>query len=419
MTGIGSTFVLRGVNVLDESGGFEGPVDVHVEDGVVARSTDSAPSIDASGLWLMPGMFDCHSHLGIASTDVLKCLNTPITEWTLQAAATARTMLEAGVTSARDVGGIDAGIRNAIDAGLIPGPRTQISINMLSQTGGHGDGFLAGPGFEMTSGYLFPEYPGRPPMVIDGVDAMRRTVRALLRAGADWIKVCATGGVMAPTDDPQGAELTLEELQAAVFEAGRKGKAVVAHAIGGEGIDNAIDAGVRSIEHGQFLTEAQAAKMVANGTFFVPTLAIVNDLIRMAEAGELPEYGVRKLGPLAAKLGEAVRVARDAGIPIATGCDYIDASQHGRNLEEIFLLHREGLLLEEALLAATRTGAELCGVGDHLGRIAPGYTFDAIVFDEEPHAELFLRREAVTGVLKGGEAVVRHPRLREAEAVPA
>lgn len=424
MTGIARTFVLRGVNALDDSGSFDGPHDVHVSDGVIthvgdARSPDPAPSIDASGLWLMPGVFDCHSHLGISSTDVLKCLNTPITEWTLNAAATARTMLEAGVTFARDVGGIDAGIRDAIETGLIPGPRTQISINMLSQTGGHGDGFLAGPGFEMTSGYLFPDYPGRPPSVIDGVDAMRRTVRALLRAGADWIKVCATGGVMAPTDDPLGAELTLDELRAAVFEADRKGKPVVAHAIGGEGIDNAIDAGVRSIEHGQYLTEEQAAKMVARGCYFVPTLAIANDLIRMADAGEIPEYGVRKLGPLAPRLGEAVRLARDGGIPIAVGCDFIDASQHGRNLEEIFLLHREGLSLEDALLAATRTGAELCGVGDRLGRIAAGYVLDAILFDEEPSAELFRRRGAVTGVFKGGEAVVRHPRLRAVEPVEA
>jgi imidazolonepropionase-like amidohydrolase len=368
----------------------------------------------------MPGVFDCHSHLGIWSTDALRCLRTPISEWALRAAATARTMLEAGVTFARDVGGIDAGIRDAIDAGLISGPRTQVAINMLSQTGGHGDGFLAGPGFEMTSGYLFPEYPGRPPTVIDGVDSMRRTVRALLRGGADWIKLCATGGVMAPTDDPLGAELTLEEIGTAVFEAARKGKPVVAHAIGGEGIDNAIDAGVRSIEHGQYLTEAQAAKMVASGCFFVPTLAIVHDLLRLAAAGEIPDYGVRKLAVLEPKLGEAVRIARDAGVPIALGCDFIDESQHGRNLEEIFLLHQAGLSLEQALLAATRNGAQLCGVGDRFGRIAPGYVFDAIVFDEEPSdPALFARRGAVSGVFKGGEAVVGHPRLSAVEAVAA
>jgi imidazolonepropionase-like amidohydrolase len=425
MSDIGRTFILRGVNTLDESGSFEGPHDVHVSDGVIAHvgrspSADGARSIDGSGLWLMPGVFDCHSHLGIWSTDALKCLGTPISEWALRAAATARTMLEAGVTFARDVGGIDAGIRTGIETGLIPGPRTQISINMLSQTGGHGDGFLAGPGFEMTSGYLFPDYPGRPPMVIDGVDSMRRTVRALLRGGADWIKLCATGGVMAPTDDPLGAELTLEEIATAVFEAGRKGKPVVAHAIGGEGIDNAIDAGVRSIEHGQFLTEEQAAKMVSKGCFLVPTLAIVHDLLRLAAAGEIPEYGVRKLAVIEPHLGAAVRIARDAGVPIALGCDFIDDSQHGRNLEEIFLLHQAGLSLEEALLAATRNGAELCGVGDRFGRIAPGYVFDAILFDEEPSdPALFARRGAISGVFKGGDAVVAHPRLTEVEAVAA
>jgi imidazolonepropionase-like amidohydrolase len=423
MIGIGQTFVIRGVSALDESGSFEGPVDVHVHDGMItdvgsSHPANSAPTIDGAGLWLMPGVFDCHSHLGISSTDPLACLGTPITEWTLKAAQTARTMLEAGVTSARDVGGIDAGIRSAIDSGIIVGPRTQISINMLSQTGGHGDGFLSGPGFEMTSGYAFPDYPGRPPSVIDGVDSMRHTVRALLRGGADWIKLCTTGGVMAPTDDPLAAELTPDEIGTAVFEASRKGKPVVAHAIGGDGIDNAIDAGVRSIEHGQYLTEEQAAKMAAKGCFFVPTLAIVNDLMRMADAGEIPEYAMRKLDLLSSKLGEAVRIARAAGVPIALGCDYIDASQHGRNLEEIFLLHREGLPLEEALLAATQTGADLCGVGDRLGRIAPGYVFDAILFDEEPSdPSLFTRRGAVSGVFKGGEAVVPHPRLTEMEPI--
>jgi imidazolonepropionase-like amidohydrolase len=225
---------------------------------------------------------------------------------------------------------------------------------------------------------------------------------------------------MAPTDDPLGAEFTREEIGVAVFEAARKGKSVVAHAIGGEGIDNAIDAGVRSIEHGQYLTEEHAAKMIASGCFFVPTLAIVHDLLRLAAAGEIPDYGVRKLAVLEPKLGEAVRIARDAGVPIALGCDFIDESQHGRNLEEIFLLHQAGLSLEQALLAATRNGAELCGVGDRFGRIAPGYVFDAIVFDEEPSdPALFARRGAVSGVFKGGEAVVGHPRLSGVEAVAA
>lgn len=419
------TFVLRNANVLDESGSFEGPLDVSVEAGVVAAvgtglHVDAAPSLDAAELWLMPGVFDCHLHVAISSMDMLRSLRTPISQWALQAGANARTTLEAGVTFIRDAGGADAGIRAAIDGGVVPGPRSQISVMMLSQTGGHADGFLAGPGLELSSGYVFPDYPGRPPYLVDGVDGTRRTVREILRAGADWIKLCVTGGVMSPTDLPDGAELTLEEIETAVFEARRKGKPVFAHANGGEGIDNALTAGVRSIEHGLFLTEAQAARMAAQGCFFVPTLAIVRDLMRLADGGSLPAYAVEKLAELRPLIGDAVRIAREAGVPIALGSDFIDVSQHGRNLEEIFLMHEAGLSVEEALLAATRTGAELCGVGDRLGRIAPGYLFDAILLDEEPgDLSVFDRRGSVTGVFKGGRAVVGHPRFAGAELVAA
>lgn len=420
------TLMIRGINVLDESGGFEGPLDVHVADGVVAavgvglQAEAHVPTIDGGGLWLMPGIFDCHLHLGLSSMDTLRNLRTPITRWALQAGANALATLRAGVTSVRDAGGIDAGVRDAITSGVIPGPRTQVSIVMLSQSGGHADGFLAGPGLESSSGYVFPDYPGRPPCVVDGIDAMRRTVRQILRAGADWIKICTTGGVMSPTDDPEGAEFTLEEVQTAVFEAGRKGKHVVAHANGGEGIDNALAAGVRSIEHGIFLTERQAEKMGRDGCFLVPTLAIVRDLSRRAERGELPPYANDKLRELMPRIGESARIAKAAGVRIAAGSDFIDTDQHGRNLEEIVLLHEAGLTLEEALLAATWNGAELCGVSDRLGRIAPGYVFDAILLDEDPSdVRLFGRADAITGVFKAGEAVVPHPRLAEPALVTA
>jgi imidazolonepropionase-like amidohydrolase len=411
------TFVLRNANVLDESGGFEGPLDVSVRDGVVAEvgaglQVDSARSLDAAELWLMPGVFDCHLHVALSSMDMLSCLRTPVSRWALQAGANARVTLEAGVTFIRDAGGADAGIRGAIEAGVVPGPRTQISVMMLSQTGGHADGWLAGPGLEVSSGFLFPDYPGRPPYLVDGVDGMRRTVREILRAGADWIKLCVTGGVMSATDLPDGPELTLEEIETAVFEARRKGKPVLAHANGGEGVDNAIAAGVRSIEHGLFLTEAQAAKMAERGCFLVPTLAIARDLMRLADSGALPAYATQKLAELRPRIGSAVQIAREAGVAIALGSDFIDVSQHGRNLEEIYLLHEAGLTVEEALLAATRNGAELCGVGDRLGRIAPGYVFDAILLDEDPgDLGVFDRGGGIGGVFKAGRPVVPHPRF--------
>ncbi len=420
------SFVLRKVNVLDESGGFEGPLDVRVDNGVVAEigvglSTD-AVSYELDGLFLMPGVFDCHAHVGLSTIDPLECLRTPITRWSLQAGANARTILEAGVTFVRDAGGIDAGVRDAIADGLVSGPRVQISIVLLTQTGGHADGFLAGPGLELSSGYLLPDYPGRPPYLVDGVDQMRRAAREVLRAGGDWIKLATTGGVISPTDDPEGAELTFEEIEAAVFEAARKHKYAFAHANGGEGLDNAVRAGVRSVEHGVYLTEKQAAAMAAAGCYFVPTLAIARDVMRLADAGKLPPYAAAKAQEMRSRIGGAVETARAAGVKIAVGADFVTREQHGRNLEEIFLLREAGLTVEESLIAATRTGAELCGVGDTLGRIATGFVFDAIVLDEEPGGDLSLfdRGGAVTGVFKGGVPVVPHARLADAHRlVPA
>jgi imidazolonepropionase-like amidohydrolase len=422
-----NAFVLRKINVLDEGGGFDGPLDVRVDDGVIteigADLSANGASHELDGSFLMPGVFDCHVHVGLSTVDPLECMRTSITRWSLQAGANARTTLEAGVTFVRDAGGIDAGVRDAIADGVVPGPRAQVSIVMLTQTGGHADGFLAGPGLELSSGYLLPEYPGRPPYLVDGVDGMRRAAREVLRAGADWIKLATTGGVMSPTDDPEGAELTLDEIQVAVFEAARKHKSVFAHANGGEGLDNAIRAGVRSVEHGIFLTEEQAAAMAAADCFFVPTLAIARDVMRLADAGKLPPYAAAKAQEIRSRIGGAVEIAQAAGVKIAMGTDFVTSEQHGRNLEEIFLLREAGLTVEDALLAATRTGAELCGVEQRLGRIAPGYVFDAILLDEEPAGDLalFERSGAVTGVFQRGVPVVPHLRLAESaqQVVPA
>lgn len=415
-----ASFVLRGANVLNESGGFSGPLDVQVAGGRVAAvartlSSSDAPSVDCGGLWLMPGVFDCHDHVTLSSIDGYECLRRPITGWALEAAHQARVTLEAGVTFVRDCAGADAGMRDAIARGYAPGPRLFISIVLISQTGGHGDGFLAGPGLEISSGYLIPDYPGKPPSIVDGPETMRRAVRAALRAGADFIKLATTGGLVSDHDQPLVAELTPEEIQAAVLEASRKGRHVAAHAYGGEGLDNAVQAGVRSIEHGGFLTEEQAARMAEVGCWLVPTLSAMRDTLRWAETGRLTPPQRRKVLGFGLQLGAAVRIAKEYGVKMAIGTDYIMREQHGKNLEEIALMRQAGLTVEEALLAATTGGAELCGVDGEYGRIAPGYLFDAIVLDEDPgDLSVFLEPGAVTGVFKAGVPVVAHERVADA-----
>jgi imidazolonepropionase-like amidohydrolase len=418
-------FVLRGVSVLDEGGGFSGPLDVEVVDGRVAQvganlTADEARSLDFAGLWLMPGVFDCHDHVSFSSLNAAECLSTPVSQWAIEAAKNARLTLEGGVTFVRDLCGADAGIRDAIARGYVPGPTLQISVVLIAQTGGHGDGFFRGAGLEASPGFLMPDFPGKPPFLVDGVESMRHVVRSVLRAGADWIKLATTGGLYSEHDQPLVAELTLEEIEVAVFEAARKGKGVSAHAYGGEGLENAVRAGVRSIEHGGFLTEEQAALMAERGCWLVPTLSAMRDVLVWARDGVLSPTKARKILDLGLDIGAVVRMAKEHGVRMAVGTDYISRTQHGRNLEEVLLMREAGLTPEEALLAATSGGAELCGVADEYGRIAPGYVFDAIVLDEDPgDLSSFGRPGTVTGVFKAGVPVVPHERVDERVEVGA
>lgn len=409
-------FVLRGAMVLDQSGGFSGPCDIAVADGiVVATGRDlahrSGQEHDFHGLWLMPGMFDCHVHVVATSLDTMELLRTPLSERVLEAGSILERILRAGVTYARDAGGADAGIKHAVDRGYVEGPRLQVAVTPISQTGGHFDGFLAGPGWDCTAGYQFPDLPGRPPVTVDGVEEMRKAVRMRLRAGADWIKLTTTGGIMSAHGSGTSPELTYDEIATAVHEAGRKDKHVMVHCFGGQALTDSVLAGVRSIEHGFFLTEADAHLMAARGCWLVPTLSALRDARRWAEEGRLPPYAAAKIKQLDVQLSESVKIAREHGVKIALGSDFISREQHGLNLGEIALAAAAGLTPQEALLAATRSGADLLGVGDRYGRIEPGYVFDAIVLDEDPSNLEFARTGSIAGVFKAGSAALVHPRM--------
>jgi imidazolonepropionase-like amidohydrolase len=414
---------IAGVHALDHGGGFTGPVDVSVIDGRVAgvgrglRPARDQRRLDGHGLWLLPGIFDCHLHAGLASYDQLELLRTPISRRVLETAHTLRRTLAAGVTFVRDAGIADAGVRDAVAADLVPGPELQVSVVALGTTGGHGDGFLVGPGVECPVDYTLPDYPGRPPYLADGPAEFRTAVRRLVRAGADWIKVLATGGVLSAADGEFGAQLGEDEIRAAVAEADSRGRPVMVHALGGPALRHAVEAGARSIEHGVFLTEADAALMAARGCVLVPTLVIYDQLEAMARTGRLTGARADRARAVGARLGEAVAIARDAGVPIALGSDFGHRDDHGHNLAEITLLHRAGLSIEAALLAATAGGAELCGVGDRLGRIAPGYQFDAVLGDEDrANPAILTRPGCVTGVFQSGVPVVPRSRLADLAA---
>jgi imidazolonepropionase-like amidohydrolase len=414
------SFILREVSILDESGGFTDPVDVYVDGGKIAKIGKDQPvketlSVDGVGLWLMPGVFDCHAHPAMWCRDPLEALRTPITEWTLAAAECLRRTLEGGVTFLRDAGGLDPGLRAGLARGYAPGPNLQIAISILSQTGGQMDGFLAGPGLEMPTGYLLPDYPGRPPYLADGADEVRRAVRAVLRMGADWVKLCAGSGPHVEGQDFDRVEYTHEEIQTAVIEARRVGKHVMADSKMPEAIEMCVRAGVKSIEHGVFLDEERAKLMASTGTWLVPTEYVYRDLSEKAKRGEFGPLTTEVINDFERRRRDLIRIAREGRVKIALGSDAFGLEMHGNNLRELLYLHEMGMPVDEVFLTATIRGAELCGVHDRYGRLAEGYVFDAIAFEEDPSdLRLFKHTDVVKMVFQGGQPRLPHERLVEA-----
>jgi imidazolonepropionase-like amidohydrolase len=375
--------VFRGGSVFDGTGAAPAPGDVAVEDGRivdVGTDLDGDETVELSGRTLLPGLFDCHVHVGMSHIDVWKLANEPVSYRILDAARNMARTLDIGITSVRDAGGADIGIRQARDEGLIRGPRIQLSLSMISQTGGHGDDWLSS-GVTMDA---FMRMPGIPDTIVDGPDAMRRVVRTLVRQGADVIKVATSGGVLSPRDQPRHAHLRPAELAVLVEEATAAGIHVMAHAQAAEGIKNAVRSGIRSIEHGTFLDDEGIELMLQRGTWFVPTLVAPEGVVQAAEAGV--EFGPGILDKAMAVIDihrDAFRRAVAAGVRIAMGTDS-GVTPHGRNLRELALMAAGGMAPAAVLEATTRSAAQLLGVDDRLGTIEPGKVADLVVVAGDP-----------------------------------
>ncbi|MET9267709.1 amidohydrolase family protein [Amycolatopsis sp. NPDC004079] len=370
--------LFTGGTVFDGTGSPPAAADVVVEDGrivEVGTGLDGDRAVDCTGAMLLPGMFDCHVHVTVSDLGLLQRVQKPFSYQFYEAARNLWTTLKLGITTVRDAAGADLGIKQAVADGLIPGPRLEIAIGLISTTGGHGDGW-------MPSGHCVPlslPHPGRPSALADGPDEMRRVARTLLRAGADVLKVCTTGGVLSPRDDPRHSQFTPEELDVLVAEATMQGRAVMAHAQGSEGIKNAVRAGIRSIEHGIYLDDEAIELMLARGTWLVPTLVAPVNVIRAAAAGAgLPDAVVQKAKEVAEVHLDSVRRAVAAGVRIAMGTDS-GVGPHGTNLEELELMRSAGMSPADVLVAATSSAAQLLGKDAELGRLAPGYRADLVV----------------------------------------
>jgi imidazolonepropionase-like amidohydrolase len=314
-----------------------------------------------------------------------------------------RRTVEAGVTSVRDAGGADAGVKQAVESGVVLGPRMQISIAVLTITGGHGDGWMrSGNTFQ-----LFPAYPGNPDACCDGLEEVRKKVREVLRAGAEIVKICSTGGVLSPTDHPEFTQFSPEELEVIVREAAyRRGVKVMAHAQGAEGVKNAVRAGIHSIEHGIFLDQEAIDLMLEHGTFLVPTLLAPLAVLESGEKGGMPDYGVRKAREVVETHAESISRAFKAGVKIAMGTD-AGVMPHGTNLRELGLMVNIGMTPMQAIVATTRVAAGCLGWQDRVGTIEPGKLADLVVARTDPLKDIRSLEDTrnIAVVMKDGRVV--------------
>jgi imidazolonepropionase-like amidohydrolase len=332
---------------------------------------------------------------------MVRNLQKPFSYRFYEAARNLEATLRIGITTIRDAGGADLGIKQAVADGLIPGPRMQISLGMISQTGGHGDGWMASG---QTVEDLLPKHPGVPDTIVDGADDMRRLVRTLVRMGADVIKVATSGGVLSPRDKPTHGHFRPAELEALVDEASAAGIWVMAHAQAAIGIKNAIRAGIRSIEHGIYLDDEALELMLEHGTWLVPTLVAPRGVLDAAAAGaSIPEASLRKAEEVVEVHRDSFRRAVSAGVKIAMGTDS-GVTPHGQNLRELPLMVDGGMDAGQALVATTRSAAELTGLDEELGTIEPGKRADLVIVEGDP-LDLGTLGQRVTSVYVDGRQV--------------
>jgi imidazolonepropionase-like amidohydrolase len=360
-----------------------------------------AEMIDAAGMTLMPGMIDCHVHLTSNADSLQERMLTPYSLQIAQAFTNARLTLDCGFTTVRDAGGTPRGVKMAIDRGMFPGPRLRIAVAALSQTGGHGDS-------TMPSGAITrigdPEHPN---WVVDGVEDVRKATREILRAGADQIKVHTSGGVMSPNDEPGATGFSPDEIAVIVYEARAAGKTVMAHAQAAQGIRNAVQGGIASIEHGIYLEDDVIEEMKRRGTYLVATLVAPVWVIRRSERdpGSVPPYAVRKSLEVKTAHHDSFKRAYAAGVPIAMGTD-TGVGPHGSNAEELAFMVEAGMTPMEALVATTKTAAECSRVGHAVGTIEVGKFADLLLVDGDPLTDIAVlqNREKLALIMKGGIA---------------
>jgi len=379
---------------------------VVVEDGRIGRIGASgsfslprgADVIDCQGRTLMPGLTDAHVHLSAVDLSLAGRTTEPAPVVALRIAGLIEDTLQRGFTTVRDAGGLPWGYKEAVRLGLIEGPDLLIAGGVLSQTGGHGDG-------RARTDYGIPHNDSQiraQSYIVDGPDEVRKAAREALRRGSDQIKVMANGGAMSPTDEMTSPQFTVAELAAAVYEAKAAGTYVMAHTYTPQSMQNCIEAGVRSLEHGNFLDEETAALIKRSGTFLVPTIVTYEQIAAYGEAENVPANQLRKIRQGLDGAFTALEVAVRNGVTIASGSDLLGPMQPMKAREPLLKSRVMGTMA--ALIATTRTNARLFRLEDEIGTAESGKRADLIVVDGDPTVaiECLAEAENIHVVMKHG-----------------
>ncbi|ONI89571.1 peptidase M38 [Actinosynnema sp. ALI-1.44] len=401
-------FQVVGAAVADGTGRDPVDVSVTVEDGRITQlgaAEAHGERLDAGGLTMTPGLIDAHVHLGLSSPIQPQfSFRISAAEIAADIFAAAGATLDAGFTTVRDTGGIDGGVVTTIAKGKVRGPRVLSCGPVQCQTGGHG---YYGAEWEPTELWNRHHVPGlcALSMMSGNADELRGNVREAFRRGATFLKLCVTGGVVGAHDRLTDTQFTVEEIAVAVQEAAARGTYVTVHAHNNDGIRNAVEAGVRCVEHGTDLDESTAALMASREVALVPTFAVVEQLLHDTAGAGLDEstrdrgMGVRE------RMTEALAVAKEAGVRIGLGSDLIGPAQDRRGGELTLRAALETPM--DALVAATKTNAEILGLSGDVGVIATGMRADLVLWNGNPleDPELFADPANAVVVVQAGRVV--------------
>ncbi|WP_273476289.1 metal-dependent hydrolase family protein [Methanobrevibacter woesei] len=398
--------LIKNINIINPYKEVEYNCSILIKDDIIAeisnskiKTKDNVKVIDGQDNFLLPGFIDCHTHILAKGFHKEENMSNPLSIHFYNAVPHSKETIFAGVTSIRDCGSADLGVKMAQERGLFLAPKITISITPLMCTGGHFDLFMPS-GFDMEI-----IYPGFPKGRCDGVDEVLKKTREVKRAGADFIKVMASGGVLTTNSSPDYPQFNIEELRTIAIEAGIHGKKVSAHCHSLQGIKNCVDAGFDSIEHGTFIDRNTSRKMAENGTILVPTILVHDFLYRngFPKWDNFASEKTAKLKEIVKVHKENISVAYEEGVKILFGTDS-GVIPHGHNLEELSNLVDIGMSPSEAIASGTIEAAKFINQNDKIGSVETGKVADLIITSQNPLEDIksLANRDNILTVFQDG-----------------